>query len=342
MVTYSLRFVVKDTDRHGNVRFYFRRGKQPKVRLRGEFGSAEFMSAYQAALNSVHKPKKGIASPQKGSFGYVCNKYFHGNEFSQLDHSTQGWRRRHLNKLCERCGHIPIRDFKAVHIKKFRNELRDTPGAARTRLKAMKALFSWAVEYDYVDDNPAKDIQFLKYHTEGYHTWTAEELVQFERTHPAGTQAYLAMHLLLFTACRREDVVRLGPQHIREGRISYRQAKNEHRNPVDCDIPVHPKLREAIASAPSGHLTFLATEHGKPFSANGFGNKFRVWCDEAGLGHCTAHGLRKAAASLLAEKGCTPHEIAAVTGHTSLAEVERYTKKAEKKKLSDSAMSKLK
>jgi len=39
--------------------------------------------------------------------------------------------------------------------------------------------------------------------------------------------------------------------------------------------------------------------------------------------------------------GATADEIAAVTGHISLEEVERYTRAARKKKLADSAMAQL-
>ena len=150
------------------------------------------------------------------------------------------------------------------------------------------------------------------------------------------------MALLLYTACRREDAARLGPQHLRDGRIRYRQAKNEHRSPVDLDIPVRPDLQQVIDAAPSGHLMFLTTAYGRPSSTAGFGNKFRDWCNEAGLPHCSAHGLRKAAAARLAERGATAHEIMAITGHRSLEEVERYTRAARQGRLADAAMTKFK
>ena len=87
---------------------------------------------------------------------------------------------------------------------------------------------------------------------------------------------------------------------------------------------------------------FLVTDYGKPFSVAGFGTKFRMWCDQAGLQKCSAHGLRKAAASRLAERGASAHEIMAITGHRSLEEVERYTRAARKAGLADAAMAKLK
>jgi integrase/recombinase XerD len=133
----------------------------------------------------------------------------------------------------------------------------------------------------------------------------------------------------------------LGRQHVRDGRIRFRQAKNEHRNPIEVDIPLHPNLAASIAATEVGNLSFLITQYGKPFTANGFGNKFKDWCRQAGLPHCSSHGLRKATAAALAEAGATPHEIMAITGHQTLDEVERYTKAARRTKLADEAMAKL-
>ncbi len=102
-----------------------------------------------------------------------------------------------------------------------------------------------------------------------------------------------------------------------------------------------PDLQAIIDATPSEHLTFLTTAFGKPFTAAGFGNWFREQCNEAGLPHCSAHGLRKAAARRLAEAGCTAHEIAAITGHASLREVQRYTKAADQTRLAVAAMDKM-
>src|SRR6266849_5595310 len=85
----------------------------------------------------------------------------------------------------------------------------------------------------------------------------------------------------------------------------------------------------------------LITEYGKPFTANGFGNKFKDWCRQANLPHCSAHGVRKATATALAEAGATPHQIMAITGHQSLEEVERYTKAANRLIGANEAMLKL-
>jgi hypothetical protein len=60
----------------------------------------------------------------------------------------------------------------------------------------------------------------------------------------------------------------------------------------------------------SNHLTFLITGEDNPFTAAGFGNWFRDVCREAKQpARCTSHGLRKAAATYLAELGATDHQL---------------------------------
>ena len=102
-------------------------------------------------------------------------------------------------------------------------------------------------------------------------------------------------------------------------------------------------LAKIIASTPTGLLTFLVNEHGKPFTVDHINKTFHKWCAKAGLPpHCTPHGVRKATATYLAQQGCTDHEIMAITGHETLEQVKNYTRKVERSKLADSAMAKFK
>ena len=89
---------------------------------------------------------------------------------------------------------------------------------------------------------------------------------------------------------------------------------------------------------PRTNMTFLLTERGAPFTAAGFGNWFRDRCDEAGLPQCSAHGLRKLAATQLANAGCSEREIMAITGHRSVSEVSRYTTARDQARLAEHAM----
>ncbi len=336
-----LKYLSEDVDRHGNVRCYVRMAGRPKVRLRKMPGTPEFMEEYRAAVVAAETAPRQARVMARGSFGYLCRLYYGSATFKALDKSTQDWRRRALDEVCTAHADKPVALMRARHVRKLRDEKADAPSVANTRLKALRALFRWAIEADEIDSNPARDVHLIRYATQGYHSWTLDEVAAFEAKHPIGSKARLALAILLYTACRREDAARLGPQHIRGNRLRYTQAKNEHRSPVAMDIPVHPDLRIAIDATPRDHLTFLATEYGKPFTPAGFGNWFRDRCNEAGLPHCTAHGLRKATAARLAERGATAHEIMAITGHKTLEEVERYTRAARQSRLADSAMAKL-
>ncbi|MDO6732843.1 tyrosine-type recombinase/integrase [Marinovum sp. 2_MG-2023] len=124
--------------------------------------------------------------------------------------------------------------------------------------------------------------------------------------------------------------------------MSYRRQKTEDDGGVLIDIPIHPELRAVLDICPKDAFTFLETQNGKSRSPNGLGNMMREWCNEAGLPNCSSHGLRKVIARRVAEAGASPHEIMAVTGHLTLAEVTRYTMDANRPVLADGAIEKLK
>jgi len=130
----------------------------------------------------------------------------------------------------------------------------------------------------------------------------------------------------------------MGPQHIRNGSLHVRQQKTGEL----LQLPIFPELQEALdaMSSKGRHLTFLVTASGKPFSPAGFTNWFRDMFKEAGLHGFSAHGLRKASMTRLAEAGCSVHEIAAFSGHKTLSEIAHYTRTVEQAALAREAMAK--
>lgn len=93
-----------------------------------------------------------------------------------------------------------------------------------------------------------------------------------------------------------------------------------------------------IDASPSGQIIYLVTAFNKPFTAAGFGNRFRDWCDEAGLNHCSAHGLRKAGATIAADNGATVHQLMSIFGWETLRQAGTYTKNANRTRLAGEAM----
>ena len=186
-----------------------------------------------------------------------------------------------------------------------------TPAAANNLLDRIKGLMGFALDIGMRKDDPTIRLRGFSLKSDGFHTWTESEIEQFEALHPVGTPARLALALMLYTGQRRSDAVTMGRQHVDGAKIQVRQQKTDAR----LLIPMHPTLQAVMSATPRENMTFLTTTGGKPFSPEGFGNKFRKWCNEAGLPQCSAHGLRKAAARRLAEAGCSNSEIKSITGH---------------------------
>src|SRR4051812_23511569 len=110
------------------------------------------------------------------------------------------------------------------------------------------------------------------------------------------------MEFALETLSRRGEVVRLGPQHVKNGRI---RIKRTHGS-KDVSIPISLELQAACDAMPKEHLTYIVTAHGKPRSKYGLGNDFAKWVTEAGLPkRCRLHGLKKGGMRRLAEDGAT-------------------------------------
>ena len=210
----------------------------------------------------------------------------------------------------------------------------ETPEAANNLIKLLRVMLNYAVDLGMIESNPATGIKRYKNRGVGFHTWTEDEIGQFEAKHPVGTKVRLALVLLLHTGQRVSDVARMGWQHVNGDEIAVRQRKTGKA----LSIPLHPVLKAILAVLPRTNMTFVVTERGASFNAQGLSEWFKKQCRAAGLSHCSAHGLRKAAATRLANAGCSVNEIAAITGHTSLREIAHYTSAADQGRLARQAL----
>ena len=345
-------------DRHGKLRVEYRRNGRT-IPIQAAPGTAQFQSAYDTARALFESGDKCASSPivssqvRHNTLRWLCIEYFESAEFEQLAPSTQRARRQVLEGIL----HEPIRpgarflfaDFPlsrltAEHVKVLRDRKKCFPQAANIRVKILRGLFKSAIENSCkggITHNPARDVPKLKGQGDGYHVWTEQEREQFVERHALGTKARLAYALLFHTGQRRSDVVLFGRQHVHNGKLRFTQQKNRRRKPISLELPILPELQQVLDASPVGDLTFLVSEYGKPFSVAGFGNWFRERCNEAALTHCSAHGLRKAAATIAAENGATAHELMSIFGWLNIQEAERYTRTAERKGLAERGMGRL-
>lgn len=330
------RWVSEFRDRHGRMRVRFRRKGQESYYFKATPWSAEFMLEYQSCLDRIAAPPPtiGASRSKPGTISALIAVYYTTPEFTGLRPVTKTTYRNILERFREAHGEKRVAKIERKHIKAIIGAMADRPSAANNLLDRLKTLMRLALDLGLRRDDPTLRMRGFKTRGEGYHTWTEDEIASFEGKHPIGSPARLALALMLYTGQRRSDAVRMGWQHVDGGRITVRQQKTDAR----LEIPMHPTLRAVMEATPRQNMTFLVTSHGKPFTANGFGNWFRERCDEAGLQQCSAHGLRKAAARRLAEAGCSNQQIKAITGHKTDQEVARYTAAASQVMLAEQAM----
>lgn len=342
-------YLASDRDRHGNRRYYVRRYGR-KVRLREAPGTEAFAQAYAGALRAIDpkaaNEQEALKHASAGTLGWLAARYFGSAEFRRLDPKSQS-NRRSIIEDCLReprkpdatdlMRDCPVSALSPAHVKMLRDRKADMPGAANNRRKYLSSMFGWAVEDGSMRSNPAREIRRIRYASEGFHTWTVEEVRQYEARHPIGSKARLALALLLYLGVRRGDLVTLGRQHVKDGWLRMVPRKTRHKRREASEKPILPALADVIARSPTGDLTFLVTEYGKPFTASGFGGWFRQRCDEAKLPHCTAHGLRKAGATLAAENGATDRQLMALYDWTSAKQANVYTAAADRKRLAGDA-----
>lgn len=299
----------------------------------------DFDDRYAAALSGAKllSGEIGRTRTKPGSIDALIAIYYSSPEFRSLAKSTQTTYRGILERFRREHGTKPLRGIERHHVKALIGAKAATPAAANNLLRMLRLLFAFAVDIGWLNKNPALAVKGFRRDRGGFHTWSEAEIAQYRRFHAIGTKPRAAFEILLGTAARRSDAVRLGWQHVDGHWLVMRQQKTGH----ELRIPVHPELQLVLDATPRTNMTFLLTEFGKPFSPAGFGNWFRDQCNAAGLKRCTAHGLRKAAARRLAEAGCSANEIAAITGHSTLKEVARYTQAADQSKLADRAFGRL-
>ena len=345
-------YVMPDKQRDGRPRWLFRRRGYKKVTLKGVPFSKEFWDSYAAAMSGQTQPgasqpiKSKRATANTRTLGWLCEQWYASGLFMQNVKLTQDGKKYVLNEVRREplkkgqpdlMEDFPIDDLTFMHISKLRDRKVDTPAAANNRLNYLNQLFKWAVKHNLMKTNPALEVEHLRVAKGGHHTWTEEEVYR-----------NLALSLALFTGFRISDLSPLGKQHISKRAdpkfglywIEKREHKNSSKQEKYLRVPLLPILKEAIdaSAAITGELTFLVSEFGTPFNTVYLGKRIKEWCKEAGLPHCSAHGLRKAGASIASENGATTEMLKAIYGWRNSAEAEVYTRKAEQKKLAAAGM----
>ncbi|WP_310498274.1 tyrosine-type recombinase/integrase [Sandarakinorhabdus sp.] len=324
-------------DRHGKLRTRFRRTGHAAHDFKSEPFSPAWWAEYAACKAGLAAPAitPGEARSVPGTIGDLIARYYGSADWQRPSDRTRHSFRLVIERFRQPFQHIPVASFGYEESSAIMAKFADRPNAGNKLRKLLSRIWDEGMRMKIVADNPWKLVR--PYQVKGgFHTWTEAEIAQYKRRWPPGTREWLALALMLNTAQRRSDAIRLGRQNVRGGRLSFKQRKTDKA----LDLPIIAELHEALDGFTSGHMTYLVTEQGKPFTDAGFGNWFAERCIAAGVPG-RAHGLRKAASVRLANAGASQQEIKSWTGHSSDKEVTRYVEAANRSQLADSAADKL-
>jgi len=339
MTRIKLPYLHQYVDRHGRLRCYLRRRGYRQVPLFAKPGSPQFFDEYRAALNEA--PQIVSSGAATGTISRLVVDFYRSTEFSNLRPSSRKTYTDILDRLREVHGHRLVRDLQPPKARKIIEEIGvNHPAMANLTRAVLRRLMEYAIELGLRYDNPFSKVP--KYRLGTHHTWTDDEISMFEKRWPVGTRERLAFALLLFTGQRGGDVVKMRRSDVKNGAIRVLQQKTARNESDQLLIPVHRALERAMRAVRSNSLYLISDAKGRPITRQSLTRVIRLAVRAAGLPpHCVAHGLRKAALRRLAEYGSTTKEISAVSGHRTLAEIERYTRRADQLRLSQAAIGRI-
>jgi len=334
----KLPYLNRQPGRHdnGRVYWYVRVGKGPRIPISEEYGTEAFLKAYTAAVSGGGGSSPPPSRASRGTLRWAADMWKRSSDWAGTSPATQRQRDNILTRVLETAGNRDLEEIDAAAIRAGREKRMATPAAANNFLKTMRALFRWAREEQLVAVDPTLEVKFLKNKTKGFAPWEMSEVEAYRARWPLGTTQRLALEIFINTGFRRGDAALVGRQHVRDGIIQIRAGKTD----TPLFIPVLPALQAAIEAGPIGEMSFLVTKFRRPFTKESLGNLFREWCDEAGVAK-SAHGIRKLAATVVADNGASEQELQALFGWTSNAMSGIYTREANRKRQALAASYKL-
>jgi integrase len=224
----------------------------------------------------------------------------------------------------------PARAIVKSDIIDLRDQLSVTKGAASQTVRALGALYKWAMDNEKASGNPAKGVMLFQ--AKEHQPWP-DELVEEALADP---QVGLAVALFYFTGQRINEVVKMTWNDIKPDHMVVFVQKTK----ADCKVAILPELRHMLDSAKRGNtVSILTNANGQPWTQSGLRQKLQAWAKERGQ-KVVPHGLRKNAVNALFEAGCTAAEVSGITDQ-SIGMLEHYAKGRNKLKLGQAAVAKL-
>jgi integrase len=286
--------------------------------------------------------RKSKSMPAAGTIGALLILYQQSPQWRALKPASQMMYRHHL-KPWEPLWPHPIEEITRRQIVTLRDGIAERRGdqAANAFAKSTGTWLGWLVENDWLAYSPVTKIRRIP----GGHfpAWSDADYQYAVTRLPEHLRR--AVVLARHTGQRRGDLIALTWANYDGAAIRLRQQKGKEREHSEMRIQLSSEAcAELDAWKRDATSTFmLTTETGLPWKdgcylSRQLGEATTAIGLRKGL---NVHGLRKLAAATLAEVGCSPSEIGAITGHRSLAMVELYTRSASQERLAVAAIVRL-
>jgi enterobacteria phage integrase len=311
----------------GHAYYSYRVGKGPRTKL-PDPSSEKFGEAYQAAIKGAVQTRPKPTEDLPRSLGALIASYYESDEFANLKGASPAGYRGRMEQIRRDHGHRSVAGLTKERIEeKILKPLQNLPGAKLDTLKKLRILIRHARGLKWITTNPSEGIKRGK--SKEIRAWTDNEMAAFEKRWPYGTKQRTAYEMMLNVGTARGDT------HL----TTWTQADNDifeytrRKTGVPVLVQQAESLGKALAALKRRHVTILITEWGKPFTVDGFSGWMRDAMTAAGLPlDCKPHGLRKTLGRRLADAGASAHDIMAALGHLTLAEAERYTREADRRR----------
>lgn len=285
------------------------------------------LAAWAAEHSRWQEMPPETETPEAGTFAWALDLYTSGNQdWANYAEGTRSARSAIFARYRKAQGSRPIKTITREEVERALY-VKGGHGAVNEH-KALKPVFEHLRRLGLIPKNPMVGIELNKPKIKGFPVADAEDIAAFQERWPVGTLERLVFDLGLYTGAARGDLAKLGRKNIKGDLLVYKRLKSN----VTAYVPLTHELRAVIARTPDIAPTFILNSFGRSFSKESLGNRFGDAARAAGIS-ARLHGLRKAFCTYWAEQGKSTHEIAAMAGHVSLSEVERYTSAADRERM---------
>jgi integrase len=305
-------------------------------------GRVERRTLADGTVKEYRYGSRARSAPSERTVAAVVAAWHRSVEWTQLRPRTQENYVYYLQPLHHAMKLVAVAKLKRSHLMAIRDEIAMSRGhgAALTFCRAVSAFFSWALDRDYIDASPATKLG-TKLRRGSLPAWRDDQaqlaMMPGELPEPYRRIVVLAYH----TGQRRGDLCRLRWSDYDGNVIRLTQEKTDE--PLEIPVYQMPGFKAELDAWKAERTTMTILEHlGRPWAVGYVSARLPKYLEQIGLPRgLNLHGLRRLTAIRLAEAGCTPHEIAAITGHRTLAMVQEYTRGVSQRNLADVAVLRL-